>query len=92
MENKNNYSNELNTVSEELVRAYERLGAKLGHAVAIKVENGYKIGYCNQIISPKVFKDLKSVRAYMKENPYEFLPLMAYLYNERLTEIKKQQK
>ena len=92
MENNSIFSNEPQVISEESNRAYELLGVKFGHAVAVKVENGYQVGYIGQIISPKVFKDVKSLRSYMRANPYEFLPLMAHLYNERINELKTQQK
>lgn len=91
MDAKQNYSNEPTVLNEEATRAYERLGAKFGHAIAVKTPNGYQIAYCNQIISPKYFKDIKAVRNYMAANPYEFLPLMAHLYNERINEIKSKQ-
>lgn len=92
MDDKQNFSNEPQILSEESNRAYELLGVKFGHAVAVKVTNGYQVGYIGQIISPKVFKDLKTLRSYMRANPYEFLPLMAHLYNERIEELKTQQK
>lgn len=92
MENSSNFSNEPQIIHEESNRAYELLGVKFGHAVAVRIENGYQVGYIGQIISPKVFKDLKALRSYMRANPYEFMPLMAHLYNERINELKTQQK
>lgn len=95
MANEKNNSNYSNVVEKKDRKelAFKDLGAKFGHAMAVKNERGkFVIVYIGNQICGEEFDTVEQVRRFMKENPYQLLPLIATIHTKEFLKIENAKK